>query len=290
MNYDVVLEGENIDCPKSIIFLPLQEALQKYPTLSHPQQDGLFLYIPKNKNIAVKMKNVASILFLVDTGATLTLFHDAHDGPIDLTIIGKEKAHILVQHVFQTANTVLTETIELGPHALLQRHVAQLSETKVQTSIILGGEYAAVEDKELFFADKQQHHQLTTFIHHKAPNTSSKVLIKGLAKENGFCNARGLVRIDKEASKTTSHLAEHVLLLNKGAHADAVPSMEIEAQDVQAGHSASVSHLDENQLFYTMVRGIPYNEACKMIAIGFLAPIFTAFPNGEELLAQKWED
>lgn len=269
--YDMCIDGEHVTCPKDVLVFP-----------------GLVVVIPKNKKVTVRSRNCSSLCFLVDEGAALTLFYQGEGKDGTLTIIGKEKTEIIVQHIFQTT-TSLKETIELGHHAFLKRQCVILGDgdVTVNASLILAGEDASIDDKELFFVDKQQRYAINTQVYHKAPRTSSTILIKGLAKDTGYCNAKGMVRIEKHAGKTTSHLAEHVLLLNKGARANALPNMEIEAQDVRAGHSASVSHMDEQQLFYAMTRGIPYDEARKMIALGFLAPVAEGV---EELVAQKWGD
>jgi len=269
--YDIFLYGEHVTYPKDILVSP----------------EFVFV-IPKNKKITAYVRKNSSVSFIVHDSAVLTLFYYGEGKDCTLTILGKEKAEIIVQHVFQTT-TSFKETIELGNHAILKRHCIILGDGDVTVNalLILAGEYASVDDKELFFVDKQQKYAINTQVYHKAPRTNSTILIKGLAKDTGYCDAKGMVRIEKNAGKTTSHLAEHVLLLNKGARANALPNMEIEEQDVRAGHSASVSHMDEQQLFYAMTRGIPYEEARKMIALGFLAPVAQGV---EELVAQKWDD
>ncbi len=267
--YDICIDGEHVTCPKEISVSP-----------------GVFV-LPKNKKIIACIKKTSSVSFLVEEGATLTLFYEG-EGNSTLHITAKEKAEVIIHHLFQ-ASASLQETVTLDAHAHLERKCIILGgeQVLVHAAITLAGEHANIDDKELFFADKQEQHTINTQICHKAPWTTSLVLIKGLAKDRGAGDAKGMVRIEKNAGKTTSHLAEHVLLLNKGAHASAVPNMEIEAHDVQAGHSASVTRLDEQQIFYTMSRGIPYEDARKMIALGFLAPVAEGV---EELIAQKWGD
>ena len=101
-------------------------------------------------------------------------------------------------------------------------------------------------------------------------NSKGNVLIKGVLLDKAKCFSNGTIKVRKEAKKTNTFLAAHILLLSKDAKAQAIPALEIEADDIRAGHSASVTHIDGDQIFYLTARGIPEKEAKKMIAYGFL--------------------
>jgi Fe-S cluster assembly scaffold protein SufB len=84
---------------------------------------------------------------------------------------------------------------------------------------------------------------------------------------------KGMIKINKNAKSTESYLAGHAILLDKGAKSDAIPGLEIESNEVKATHSASVSQIDEKQIFYLMSRGLSEESAKREIVGGFLEPI-----------------
>ncbi|MBI4441573.1 SufD family Fe-S cluster assembly protein [Candidatus Woesearchaeota archaeon] len=232
---------------------------------------GFTLTLPKSVAAQVVVQSTyGRNTIIVEEGSTLTLTYEC-SGTGTLSLTAKDNAQIILKHIMLKTSD-LTEEITLGSYAYLTRAAAQLR-GRLMATITLEGEHGTVDDKELFFGSGQQTSTLNTTIIHKASHTTSTILVKGVAKDNAQCFANGLVRIEKDTRNVSSHLAEHVLLLDKGAHAVAIPNMEIESQDVQARHAASVAHLDENQLFYAMTRGIPDKDARRMIVEGFLAPV-----------------
>lgn len=108
---------------------------------------------------------------------------------------------------------------------------------------------------------------------HRAQNTSAKTLIRAVASDHAKVVLTGLIKIEKGAQKTDAFLTENVLLLSDDAKADAIPKLEIEADDVRASHAATVGQIDEEQLFYLMSRGISSAQAEEMIVDGFLGAV-----------------
>ncbi len=288
---------------KSYLKEQSREAVTEAVTNTILSTTGFFLLVPPNVEVEAKIISYANALtadkniIVVEKNSSLKLLHEVQAAGQKtarcsaITVIGKEHATITIFHLLYARNekTNIVENIVLDAHASLHRVVAHVEgeNLKVHSTITLAGEYAQVDDKELFLCSKTQQYVFDTIIHHKASYTVSNAVIKGVAKDAASCKARGIVRIDKDTKQTSSNLSEHVLLLNKGAKADAIPSMEIEALDVQARHSASVSHLDENQLFYAMARGIPLDEARKMIVFGFLSAVSESIPNIQDMLTRK---
>lgn len=84
---------------------------------------------------------------------------------------------------------------------------------------------------------------------------------------------RGLIKIEKKAQKTNSYLANHILKLSGKTLANSIPSLKIDANDVKAGHAATIGQIDEEQIFYLMARGLPKEEAEKLIVEGFFEPV-----------------
>jgi Fe-S cluster assembly protein SufB/Fe-S cluster assembly protein SufD len=84
-----------------------------------------------------------------------------------------------------------------------------------------------------------------------------------------------MIKIGKKAKNTSAYLAEHAMLLSPNARADAIPGLEIESDNVKATHSASVSQIDPEQLWYLTTRGLSRDEATKLIATGFFEPVIS---------------
>ena len=112
-----------------------------------------------------------------------------------------------------------------------------------------------------------------THSQHAAPGTEAHVYVKTVVLGDSSFDFTGMIKIDPEAQQTDSYLENHILLLDDGAKATTVPSLEIEADDVKASHGATVGQIDQEQVFYLMSRGIPRDEAEKLITLGFLEDV-----------------
>jgi Fe-S cluster assembly protein SufD len=109
---------------------------------------------------------------------------------------------------------------------------------------------------------------------HESPNSESDIVIRTLALDRSRIKVHGLLDIRKGAKRTKTYLKADALMLGDAANVDLVPSLEIDENDVQAGHGASVGRVDDEQLFYLTSRGIDRKRAEKMVAEGFLRSVF----------------
>jgi Fe-S cluster assembly protein SufD len=155
----------------------------------------------------------------------------------------------------------------------------------------LGGEFAGTtartvlkqpgadaEVAALFFAYGKQCVELTVDVDHLVGPTHSRAHIKSAASGNGQGRAYGNIRIRPAAHGANASLRDDALLLSTTAHIDAVPSLEIAADDVKAYHGAAVGSINEEEMFYAISRGIPQADAERMITLGFFEPIIERFP------------
>ena len=127
----------------------------------------------------------------------------------------------------------------------------------------------------LYFADAGQHLEHRLFIDHTAPNCRSRVTYKGaLQGDNARTVWIGDVLIRADATGTDTYEENRNLLLGDRARADSVPNLEIETGEVAgAGHASTTGRFDDEQLFYLMARGIPEDEARRLVVRGFFAQI-----------------
>jgi len=106
---------------------------------------------------------------------------------------------------------------------------------------------------------------------HQAPHTKGETLIKAIVTDEAQFDFAGMIKIEKQAQHSVDFLRQDSLILSEGASANAVPSLEIEANEVRASHAATAAPLNPDQLFYLCSRGISRKRAERMLAEAFLA-------------------
>jgi Fe-S cluster assembly protein SufD len=115
-------------------------------------------------------------------------------------------------------------------------------------------------------------------INHNAPNTFSDIFIRSVLQDKADVHLEGMVRIKKGAKGTSTYLKEDALILSPDAKAYVLPSLEIDENEVKAGHSSAVGPVDEAQLFFLQSRGIKFTEAKKLVVRGYLQPVINKIP------------
>ena len=166
--------------------------------------------------------------------------------------------------------------------------------TRSRVDSVLKGYNATTEDIELVFGENKQNFDIVSDLSHQSSDTKGTALTKGVFRDDSSSIFKGMIKIDEGAKNSESYLAEHSLLLGKGARANAVPGLEIKTNDVKATHSASVALIDEAEIFYLMSRGLSKDEAHKMTIYAFMEPIIRLIPSSSVrskiwyLLETKW--
>ncbi|GAB3880162.1 Fe-S cluster assembly protein SufD [Kibdelosporangium lantanae] len=156
------------------------------------------------------------------------------------------------------------------------------------TTITLGGDVVRLSptvtyterggDAELlglYFADAGQHFENRTFVDHAVPNCKSNVVYKGALQGEGAHTVWiGDVLIRAAAEGTETFELNRNLVLTDGARADSVPNLEIETGEIAgAGHASATGRFDDEQLFYLQARGIPEEQARRLVVRGFFHEI-----------------
>jgi Fe-S cluster assembly protein SufD len=145
---------------------------------------------------------------------------------------------------------------------------------KIRIENDLAGQGATSRVTGAYFADGSQHLDYDTLQKHIVPNTTSDFAFNGALRDQATAVWRGMIRVEKDAQKTNAYQENRNLLLSKEAHADSIPGLEIEANDVRCTHGATVSQVDRDELFYCMARGLSRGEAERLIVRGFYQEIF----------------
>jgi len=137
---------------------------------------------------------------------------------------------------------------------------------------------AKAEILSVAYAGRGQHQDPGGKVIHAAPYTQSSVVSKSIAKDGGRAGYRGLVKVYSGAKGSRCAVRCDALILDEHSRSDTYPYMEIDEEDVQITHEATVSKVSDEQLFYLMARGIKADEAMGMIVRGFIEPITKELP------------
>ena len=125
-----------------------------------------------------------------------------------------------------------------------------------------------------------QHLDYDTTQEHAAPNTFSDLAFRGVLAARSTAVWRGMIRVDPGAQGTDAFQESRNLLLSTDAHADAIPGLEIEADDVRCTHAAAIAQIDRDQLFYLTSRGLDPATAKQLIIEGFLESLVERLAEG----------
>jgi len=295
------------------VVLPLSVARERHPELVEPHlgtvvdredpfvawagdPDGAFVWIPRG----VRVEH--PILLTVNTAATV------HRHVLVVLEEGAE-AEVWEQFLGDGLLNVVTELI-VGQNAKLRYVCGQdLSERswifgsqrarverdgsldwvavgfgahsgRVRMNTVLEGAGAHGKVTGAYAPHGRQHVDFDTTQEHAAPNTVSDLAFRGILAERSSAVWKGMIKVDPGAQQTDAFQECRNLLLSKRAHADAIPGLEILANDVRCTHAAAVAQIDKDQLFYLRSRGLEEGVATRLVIEGFMAELVERFDEG----------
>ncbi len=264
--------------------------------------NGVLLYVPKNVVVDAPLHSVlwgpganlahfSHLIVFVDDGASVTYVHEAAS-PDEA---GQAMhAGIVEIHVGKGANLRFVELQSWGRGVWNFSHERARVErdgnldwifgavgshlTKNFSDLDLAGEGAQGRMSGFYFTDGTQHLDHDTQQNHLAPHTTSDLLFKGALKGKSRSVWQGMIYVAPGAQKTDGYQANRNLILDDQARADSIPGLEILADDVRCTHGATVGKLEKEPLFYLRSRGIPQEEAERLVVEGFFDPIMQRIP------------
>jgi Fe-S cluster assembly protein SufD len=154
------------------------------------------------------------------------------------------------------------------------------SRGKVRMETRLAGPGSSARVTGAYAGNGSQHLDFDTTQEHAAPNTTSDLAFRGVLEESATAVWRGMIRVDPGAQQTDAFQESRNLLLSKSAHADAIPGLEIEADDVRCTHAAAVAQIDAEQLHYLRSHGLALDQAKRLIIEGFLEALVERLDQG----------
>jgi Fe-S cluster assembly protein SufB len=263
---------------------------------------GSFIYVPKGVKIefplqayfrinAENMGQFERTLIIVDEGAevhyvegcTAPMYstESLHSAVVEIVV--KKHARCRYTTIQNWANNIynlVTKRALAYEGALMEWIDGNLGSrlTMKYPAVYMMEPGARGEILSIAFSSAGQHQDAGAKVVHCAPHTSSRIISKSISKNGGRSSYRGLVKIENGAHKSKSSVVCDALILDSASRSDTYPYIEIDEQDVNVGHEASVSRIGEEQLFYLTSRGLSEAEASTMIVNGFIEPLIRELP------------
>lgn len=263
---------------------------------------GSFVYVPEGVQVEVPLQayfliNAQSMgqfertLIIAERGSKLhyiegctapTYNSDSfHSGVIEIIVKeGANARYSTIQNWSHNVYNLVTQRAIVHANASMGWLDGNLGSktTMKYPSCYLVGEHAHGEVLSIAFATDGQHQDAGSKMIHAAPYTTSSVVSKSISKGTGRSSYRGLVQIQEGARFARSNVECDALLLDEHAKTDTYPYIEINEKTAHVGHEATVSKLNDEQIFYLMSRGLPEDAAMALIVRGFLDPVAKELP------------
>lgn len=263
---------------------------------------GTLLYVPRNvvldrplySLIAVAEQGAADLshtLIILEDGAEATLLEETaslspkakglHCGAVELFVgQGANLRYVQLQNWGSKVEHIAHQSGRVAKDGHLQWTVGGLGSkfAHVHQDVHLDGPGATGQVNGVTFCTDRQVLSYYTQQTHHAPNTNSDLLYKEVCQDRSRAVWRGMIKVDEAAQKTDGYQRNDALILDEDCRVDAIPGLEIDADDVRCTHGATAGQVDEEQVFYAMCRGIERREAMHMIVEGFFAEVQDRIP------------
>ncbi len=152
---------------------------------------------------------------------------------------------------------------------------------KVRMETKLAGQGSSAKVTGGYAGGGTQHLDYDTIQEHSAPNTFSDLAFRGVLGDHSTAVWRGMIQVDEGAQQTDAFQESRNLILSPDAHADAIPGLEIKADDVKCTHAAAIAQIDPEQLFYLTSRGLDEDQSRQLVIGAFLQELVERIPEGE---------
>jgi Fe-S cluster assembly protein SufB len=263
---------------------------------------GSFIYVPKGVHVDIPLQAYFRIntenmgqfertLIIVDEGAYVHYVEGCtapvyksdslHSAVVEIIVKpGGRCRYTTIQNWSNNVYNLVTKRARAEAGATMEWVDGNIGSkvTMKYPAVWMTGEHAKGEVLSVAFAGEGQHQDTGAKMLHLAPNTSSNIVSKSVARGGGRTSYRGLVQVNKGAHGSRSSVKCDALLVDTISRSDTYPYVDIREDDVTMGHEATVSKVSEDQLFYLMSRGLTEDEAMAMVVRGFVEPIAKELP------------
>jgi Fe-S cluster assembly protein SufD len=253
-------------------------------------RDGFLLYVPAGARLEEPLKLTVSgaageeiewrALIVLGEGAEAEVWEryasdgdGLFNGVVELVVgDGANLRYVCEQELSTDAWVFATQRAEVGRDASLDWVALGFGSArgKVRMETKLAGRGSSAKVTGAYAGDGTQHLDYDTTQEHAAEDTTSDLAFRGVLSERATAVWRGMIRVDQGAQRTDAFQESRNLLLSTDAHADAIPGLEIEADDVRCTHAAAVAQVDPEQLHYLRAHGLGDEDAKRLVIEGFL--------------------
>ncbi len=187
---------------------------------------------------------------------------------------------LAVQSLDHAGSNVVHQRVRLGRDANARIGEVGLGGDlgRLDLGVSLEGDGSSSDVVGLYFGEGSQTLDYRMLIDHSGRNTTSDVFLKGALEDDSQSVFTGLLRIEKDAQKTSTFETNRNLVLSENAKAHSVPNLEILCDDVVCGHGSSVGPLEEEHLYYLMSRGLHKKRAERLLIRGFFTEVIDRLP------------
>jgi Fe-S cluster assembly protein SufD len=264
---------------------------------------GAFLYVPKNVAAETPIRVRYTIptssrtafprtLVITDANSSVTLIEEFISGDQTEAALAAPITEIFAgpgsQVRFISVQRWGEGVYHLGGQKLVLDHDASAEWTSIalgakvqhtQAEATLKGNGSKVNWTGATFANGTQILLTAPWLRHIGHNAESFMQFKTVVNDTGYSVFDGMIKIEHESAATSTRLEEHALHLSPKARNDSIPGLKIDTNSVlKGGHASTSGDVDDEQLFYMQARGIPRDEAKRMIVMGFFSPALDSIP------------
>jgi Fe-S cluster assembly protein SufD len=261
-----------------LLYVPRGVRIETPIRISRSIEESGFAYFPRLLVVAEEGSQVGVIEYLTSPHFEQPAFTC---GAVEIHAGTAAKVqHVSLQRWGTGVRHYSTQRTVAGRDASLDTLVVNLgaSVARVDLAASLEGPGARSDMLGLYFGRGDQHFDHNTRQDHRVPHASSDLLYKGALDGSSRAVFRGLIKVFPKAQRTDAYQTNRNLILSKEAEATSLPNLEIEADDVRCSHAATVGQLDREELFYIMSRGVPRNDAERLVVFGFFGDVLDRLP------------
>ncbi len=263
---------------------------------------GSFIYVPKGVHLDKPLQSYFRInnektgqfertLIIADEGSDIHYVEGCtapiysqdsfHTGVVEIVVLkGAHVRYTTIQNWSTNILNLVTQRAKVEEDGFMEWIDGNIgsSITMKYPACILHGDRSKGTVITIAVASKGQNQDAGARMIHQGKNTSSTIISKSVVHNGGIANFRGTVRIEKDAEGGKAHVECDTLILDDISKSDTIPTNEIRNSESYIEHEATVSKINEDQLFYLESRGISEQDAMQMIVMGFIEPFSKELP------------
>lgn len=263
---------------------------------------GTFIYVPKNVIVDMPLQayfrmntkkggQFEHTLIIIDEGAKLhyvegcsaPLYNASsiHAGCVEVFVHkGARMRYSSVENWSKNTFNLNTKRAIVEEDAIMEWVGGNLGSgcTMLYPTSFLIGKNARADHMSIAYAGHDQNQDTGSKVYHLAENTSSTIKSKSISKDGGITAYRGLVKIAKGAKNSKCSVSCDALMFDNSSQSNTYPTIDVEEQESDVVHEATVGKISEEQIFYLQSRGLSAEDAVRMIVSGFIEPLVKELP------------